>query len=335
MRRTSPQRRRSLAIISWMAWIACLALLVPGCKKDGAGASGSAGKAQVKLVLNWVADPEFGGFYAAREGGAFAKEGLDVEIIEGGAGVPVVQMVATGRADFGISGADEILMARARGADIVPLFAVFQTSPQAIMAHAARGFKGISDILSSGGVVALEAGLPYVAFLKNKYGFDKAKIVPYDGGVARFLADKDFAQQCFATSEPLTAKQKGADPKTFIIADEGYNPYLVVAVTRRELLDQKGDMVRAFRRASLAGWRSYLDNPGPINAWITKRNPSLADNIAAVSDTQKPFIETDETRAKGLGHMSRERWEKMMSQLVELKILDKTSSIDDLLAAVK
>ncbi len=315
--------------------LACLTFLLFGCKKD-TSSSANGGKTQTKLVLNWVADPEFGGFYAAREGGAFAKENLDVEIVEGGAGVPVVQMVATGQADFGISGADEVLIARARGADIIPLFAVFQTSPQGIMAHASRGAKGISDILASGGIVALEAGLPYAAFLKKKYGFDKAKIVPYDGGVARFLADKDYAQQCFITSEPLAAKKQGGDPATFLIADEGYNPYLVIGITRRDLWTQKPDLVRAFRRAALAGWRSYLDDPGPTNAFIMKRNSTLtADTIATMAETQKPLIETADTRTKGIGAMSRERWTQVMNQLVDLKILDKPVSLDELLVAVE
>ena len=38
----------------------------------------------IRLALNWKAEPQFGGFYAAREGGHFAAKGLDVNIIEGG-----------------------------------------------------------------------------------------------------------------------------------------------------------------------------------------------------------------------------------------------------------
>src|SRR5690242_7995775 len=99
---------------------------------------GDAGSVGTKLVLalNWVPEPEFGGFYAARETGAYRRQGFDVDIRGGGAGVPVVQMVATGRADFGTVGADELVTARARGADVVAVFATFQTSPQGIMVHA-------------------------------------------------------------------------------------------------------------------------------------------------------------------------------------------------------
>jgi NitT/TauT family transport system substrate-binding protein len=240
-------------------------------------------------------------------------------------------MVASGQVDFGIAGADEILTARARGVDVLPLFAVYQTSPQGIMAHASRGAKGIADVLKSG-TVALEPGLPYAAFLKKKYGFDKVKVVPYDGGVARFVADKDFAQQCFITSEPIAARRQGAAPAVFLVADEGFNPYLAVVITRRELWKQHPERVRAFVAAVREGWRAYLDNPGPANAVMGKLNTTMdAETFAAAAQAQAPLIETDETRSRGLGAMSRERWETLGQQLVELGIIEKAPPVDELL----
>ncbi|WP_437955116.1 ABC transporter substrate-binding protein [Sorangium sp. So ce119] len=299
----------------------------PAAPAEGAPA------AKVKLALNWVPEPEFGGFYAAREAGAFAKEGLDVEILGGGAGVPVVQMVAGGQVDFGISGADEVLTARARGADVLPLFAVFQTSPQAIMTHESRGAKGIADVLKAG-TLAIEPGLPYAAYLKKKYGFDKVKVVPYDGGVARFVADKDFSQQCFITAEPIAARRKGSDPATFLVASEGFNPYVVVVITRAALWKENPERVRAFVRATREGWRAYLHDPARANAVMAKLNTSMdAETFVAAAEAQRPLIETPEVKEKGLGAMTRERWETLAKQLVDLGVLEKVPPIDDLLVA--
>ena len=303
--------------------VAAAALLGSACNKSSTSTAGTKTDTQVKvkLQLNWVPEPEFGGFYAARESGAYAKNGLDVAIMGGGAGVPVLQMVAGGQTDFGVAGADEIIMARLRGADVVPLFAVYQTSPQCLMAHASRNAQGIGDLLSSG-TVALEPGLPYATYLKKKFGFDKATIVPYDGGVARFLADKEFAQQCFVTSEPVAAAQKGGDPKVFLVADEGYNPYLVVVITRRQLLREQPEQVKAFVRATRDGWKSYLEDPAAANAVMGKLNTSMsAETFAAAAAKQKPLIENAETTKKGLGSMMRTRWEKLGQQLVELGIV--------------
>ncbi len=286
----------------------------------------------MKLALNWVPEPEFGGFYAAKEGGSFTAEKLDVDIQGGGAGVPVVQMVATGRAEFGIAGADEVLTARSHGADVVALFATYQTSPQAIMAHASRGATGIADLLKDG-QIAIEPGLPYAAFLKKKYGDIKAKVVPYDGGVAHFLADKDFAQQCYVASEPLAAKKKGSDPQVFLVADEGFNPYVGVVITSRSLARDKPDVVKAFVRSVRAGWKEYLADPALANAAMAKLNTSMdAETFAAAAAAQKPLIEAGDAASKGVGTMTKERWETLAKQLAELGMLPKAPEIDFLVS---
>jgi NitT/TauT family transport system substrate-binding protein len=306
-----------------------LAALLLGCPRaDKDAAPGAA--ATVKLQLNWVAEPEFGGFYAARESGAFKRAGLDVQIAGGAAGVPVVQMVAAGQADFGVTGADDVITARARGADVVAVFATYQTAPQGIMAHASRGAKSIADVLSAG-TLAIEPGTAFGIFLRNKHGFDKVKVVPYDGGVARFVADKDFAQQCFVTSEPLAAKKLNADPQVFLVADDGYNPYQTVVFTRRALWKDKPDLVRSFVRAVREGWRAYLDDPGPTNLVMARLNTSMdKETFTAVAAVQKPLIETDETKRAKLGAMTRERWETLAKQLVDLRVIEKAPNVDDL-----
>ena len=284
---------------------------------------------KVTLALDWVPEPEFGGFYAARESGAYERRGIGIEIQGGGAGVPVLQMVATGRADFGTVGGDELLTARARGADLVALFAVFQTSPQGIMVHASRKLQKLEDAFHSG-TLALETGKAYAAYLKKKFNWDGVKIVPYDGGVAHFLSDASFGQQCFVTSEPIAARQKGADPAVFLIADSGFNPYATVVVTRRELLSKNPGLVKEFVLATREGWRDYLDHPETTNALLGKLNAALdAATLSAAAEAQRPLIETDETKRSGLGSMQAARWQTLADQLRELQFLDKPASVAD------
>ena len=304
-----------------------------GCSRD-APKPGEAAETKIKLALNWVPEPEFGGFYAARDQGAFKAQGLAVEILGGGAGVPVVQMVASGQVDFGIAGADEVLTARVRGADILPLLTTFQTSPQGLMAHASRGAKSIADLLA-GGTIALEPGLPYAAYLKKKHGFDRVSIVPYDGGVARFVADKDFAQQCFVTAEPLAARKKGADPQMFLVADEGFNPYIGVLITRRALWNENPDLVKRVVAASREGWKVYLADPKPANAAMAALNKTMdAETFVASANAQEALLQSDDTKQNGFGAMRRERWETLGKQLEDLAIIDRAPSPDDYLVAL-
>src|SRR5882724_1298576 len=272
-----------------------LSLCVAACGKRAQTHTGAADAAPlavspVKLALDWVPEPEFGGFYAAREDGGYARHGIQIEIQGGGAGVPVLQMVATGRADFGTVGADEVITARARGADVVALFAVFQTSPQGIMVHASRKLQKLEDVFRSG-TLGLETGLAYAAYLKKKFPWDGVKIVPYDGGVAHFLSDPDFGQQCFVTSEPIAARQQGADPQVFLIADTGFNPYATVVITRRELLQKQPELIKSFVLATREGWQNYLDHPEATNALLGKLNSALDQTtLAAAAAAQKSLV---------------------------------------------
>ncbi len=279
---------------------------------------------KVKLALNWVPEPEFGGIYAARDGGAFAKHNLDVAIAPGGAGTPTWQLVATGKVDYAVASADEVVIARSQGADVIAIFATYQTCPQGIMTHASRGLKSLDDLFKQGGKLAVEPGLAYVNYLKNKYGFDKMQLVTYDGGIGNFLNDKNFAQQCFVTSEPLAAKKQGSDPQVFLVADAGYNPYTAVIITKRNRVKTSPEQIADMAAALREGWRSYLDDPKSTNAAMGKLNPDMdAATMLAASEAQKPLIETDETKKGELGMMTIERWRTLVEQLIELKVIEK------------
>jgi NitT/TauT family transport system substrate-binding protein len=309
--------------------LGALALMVSGCGKKSAEKPAERTTAAVVLALDWVPEPEFGGFYAARDSGAFRKQGLDVEIRGGGAGVPVVQMVATGKAQFGIAGAAEVITARARGADLVPIFATFQTSPQGIMVHASRGYKTMADVLQTG-TLAMEPGHPYALFLKKKYGAFGATVVPYDGGVARFMVDPTFAQQCFVTAEPLAAKRKGGDPQVFLLADEGFNPYTAVVVVAQSTLKEHPDWVRGFALGAREGWAAYLAAPSATNAVMQKLNPSMdAETFAAAAEAERPLVESADTTK--IGSMLRARWETLGKQLVELGLVAREPPVDEYL----
>ncbi|MCC7144848.1 MAG: ABC transporter substrate-binding protein [Phycisphaeraceae bacterium] len=289
---------------------------------EGAGTSAK-NSPVVRLALNWVAEPEFGGFYAAKEKGAYAQRSLEVEILPGGAGAPVVQMIASGQVEFGIVSADEVIIARSKGADVVGLFAVYQTNPQGIMAHAERGLRTLEEAFKSG-TVAVEPGLPYVKFLRQLYGQPGAQVVPYAGGVAAFLNDKNFAQQCFVFSEPLAAKRQGVQPQVFLIAESGYNPYAGVVATSGAYLKEHEDVVKAFVAATREGWRDYLADPGPANAVMGKLNSAMdADTFAQAAGAQAGLLESAETKAGGLGVMTEERWETLAKQLRELGVIDR------------
>lgn len=295
-----------------------LSVAVPfGCDRATRSTPGDAEK--LTLQLNWKPEPQFGGFYAA----PFKKHGVSVEVREGGVGTPTVQMIASGQVPFGVVSADELVLSRAQGGDVVALFAVYQTNPQGLMTHASRRFTDIGDIFKNDGTVAMQQGLPYANFLKDKYGFDKVRIVPSPGGdLTVFRTDEKYTMQCFVTSEPLAAKKAGIEPKTFLIAEAGYNPYTTVLVTHGDYLAAHPDVVRKVTAAVREGWTDYLADPAKTNETMHKLNPSMdLPTFTQSAAAQRPLIETDEAKKNGLGSMTLDRWRTLCNQLAAMKLV--------------
>lgn len=320
-------KKTKLQSIGVLLWSVC-AMLPQGCKRAEAHSN------SVAITLDWKPEPEFGGFYQADLSGAFTKRGLDVQIKSAGAGAPAWQLVATGQTDFATTAADQVLIARARGADVVALFAVYQTSPQAIMVHKARGFSTIQDVFTHPGTLGAENDT-WLKSLLSKYQPIQVTITGYSGGIAAFLAKSDYSQQCFVTSEPILARRAGSDPQTFLVADAGYNPYTTVLIARGQTIRSRPQMVKEVVDACRDGWKQYLADPSAANAAMGKLNTEMdARTFTEAAAAQMPLIETDQTRQHGIGTMSAGRWTALAQQLLSLKVIETAPSVHECYADV-
>ena len=303
--------------------LAALLLLAGGCTEKPEDSTRE-GLWKAGLQLNWAPEPEFGGYYTARDSAGFRAEGLEIDIRPGGPGVPGLQMVAAKQVEFGITSADSLLVARARGADLVAIFALYQTFPEGIMVHAERGLKSIGEVFN-GGTLAMEPGTPYHRMLERRYGLKKVRAVPYSNNLGPFLHDPLFAQQCFITAEPIAARRAGATPQVLPISDIGYNPYGGVVFTRRELLAEHPERVAAFIRAVRAGWQAYLANPEPTNQIMHRLNPTMdSATFTEAAAIQKPLILGDSHPPRPLGSMELNRWRTLAEQLRDLGLIEQT-----------
>lgn len=281
-----------------------------------------------KLALNWKAEPQFGGFYEAKRAGHFKAEKIDVEVLEGGSGTPTVQMLANNKVDFAIVSAEEILIQNDRNpkSPVVAVYASFQTNPQIIMTHAEKNYTGIKDVIQGSGVLALQSGLSYAQFLLKKLGPAKVKIVPYQGGVANFLADKNFSQQGFLTSEPLAAEKSGAQVKSFLVADEGFNPYTTVVAVRAEFLKKNRAQVKSVVQAIREGWMGYLKDPSMTNEMMGQINKAMdSETFKKSAEAQVPLILNKLDRSFILGRMSQDRFKELGEQMKSLGFIKKAS----------
>ena len=306
---------------------AALASIVCGCGDGRAPAKPGSGAAPVppeapaprpvRLQLNWMPEPEFGGIYAAKQDGLFAREGLDVEIIAGSAGTPTAQMTASGQVEFGIVGGDQVLTLREKGGDLVGLFAIFHTSPMGVMVRADAPWKSLQDLWASDATVAMETGLPFVRYLNQKYPGARVKLVPTGTGLAAFEQGIVQAQQCFISAEPVQMELKGVPVRVFSLAEGGYDPYTVTVATGKAFLAKDREACTAMVRALREGWTRYLAEPAKYNPAIAKLNPGMTLAAMDVAAAKQHDLVAP-AGAGEVGMMERARWETLARQLQEL-----------------
>lgn len=298
--------------------VAVLAGALTGCHANGPA---SGGLTPVRLQLDWYPQPEQGGFFAAQMLGYFKAEGLDVTILPLPQYGSVAQQVAGGKADFGLGSSDQVLEWNSNGLPLVAVSATMQHDPQAVMVHDGSPIHDFKDL--EGHTIAAQTGATWLKYVLSRYHLRQVKQIPSTLSVVNFLADPNYVQQIFITSEPFFARQAGAKVRTLLISSSGYDPYRV-QFTSRDFATQHPDIVAKFVRASIHGWQEYLRNPGPVNAHLLTLNPALnpaQEAYTAQALRDGGFITGGDESGAQVGRMAAERWQGSYEQLKALGIL--------------
>jgi NitT/TauT family transport system substrate-binding protein len=279
------------------------------------------GPIAAQLALNWFPDAQHGGYYAAQLHGFNRAEGVEITILGGGPDAPVVQRVATGQVEFGLTNADGVINARAAGAPIIALFAPYQINPRCIVVHESTGITEIGQIEDL--TLALSQRPAFSHFLRKRFPFRNVSIVPYHGSVTPFLEDDRYAMQGYVFSEPVVARRMGADARALMVAETGFNPYASVLITTETTVRQQPAMVAAVVRASRQGWARYLDTPLETNQHIQSLNPEMdLETLATAVELSHGLVLDEVAAEKGIGHMSKQRWELLAEQMVEAAVIE-------------
>ncbi|HEY5228350.1 MAG TPA: ABC transporter substrate-binding protein [Opitutaceae bacterium] len=301
------------------------AFALGGCSRQAAPAAMPEAPFRITVQLDWVAEPEHGGFYEAYAKGYFRDAGLDVVLNQGGPNAFVMQKVATNQANIGQGDSTNTLIAISQGLPIINIAAIFQNDPSVLMLHADNPVKTFEDL--NGKTIMARPEWAFLPYLKNKYHIN-FNLIPQNFEVGNFIADKNFIQQGFFTAEPYYIVKGGAKYPKFLYAwDAGFDAYTIV-FANREWAAQNRDKLRLFLAAYIHGWRDYIEgDPKPAHDLMLKLNPN---NTPEFLDFSRKMIvdgklvtghaSTDDSQ---IGRISRDRFALQIQQLEELGIIPK------------
>ncbi len=306
----------------WRRNAASLALAVlAGCAKQTPVADAGAVLTRVVLQTNWYAEPEYGGYYQALAKGYFREEGLDVSIAQGGPGAFPVQKVAAGQVQFAVARSDDLIMAARQGLPVLIVAAQLEHDPQVVVLHAESPVKGFQDL--DGRSVMVEPGSAWISYVERKFSIH-IKVIPENYENAGFLADKGFIEQGFLTAEPYVFSQLNVPTRTLLVADSGYDPYRAL-FCNRAFAAANPEVVKAFIRASLRGWKDYLSgDPGPGNRLITLDHAESTPDLLAYGWRElrrAHIVDGDPSKGESLCLVTRRRLASQIATMRDLGLV--------------
>jgi len=285
---------------------------------------------KVSFGTNWVAEAEHGGFYQALADGTYRRYGLDVTIVPGGPQINNRILLAVGRLDFFMSANTlQSFDAVEQNVPTVAVAAMFQKDPQVLIAHPDAGVEKLEDLRNLTLFVSKEGMTTYFQWLKSDHKFSEAKVKPYTFNAQPFIADPMSAMQGYVTSEPYAIEKAGHfTPKVFLLADYGFSSYSTLIETRRDLVENKPDLVQRFVNASIIGWYHYLyrDNSAG-NALIKQQNPEMTDELLAYSVAKMKeygIVDSGDALKLGIGAITDDRMASFFDQMVRAQVVKPT-----------
>ena len=269
---------------------------------------------RVTFGTNWKAQAEHGGYYQAVVDGTYARYGLEVEIRQGGPNVSHQQLLAAGKIDFNMGG--NMFAAFNYLTSQVPMVTVaanFQKDPQVLMVHPGSAYRALEDLKGATLLISRGGQMTFWQWLKRAYGFADDQVRPYTFNPGPFLANPDWAQQGYVTSEPYAIERAGGfTPRVFLLADHGYESYSTTIETSWKLVDENPDLVQRFVDATAIGWISYIyGSPTAANAAIRQDNPDISDDQLDYSRAKMKeygIVDSGDAETLGVNAMTDARW---------------------------
>ncbi|OZI25970.1 ABC transporter substrate-binding protein [Bordetella genomosp. 9] len=263
--------KRLFTLLAWAATfgLAAPALAAPAAKEP----------VKASLRLKWLPQTQFAGFYYALAKGYYKEEGIDLTINPGGPNLLTENLVATGADTFGLSGGtDSVMAAIDKGMPIVSVGVAHQITPFVFVTKK-DGPKTLKEFEGKK-VTAWFTGAQYVLFgmLANQ-GVDRAKVdvQPQQVSVTPFVNGEVDVVTATWYNELYTIRQRVGEQNLRLFKAEDYGitfPRDTLIVSTKTA-QEKPELVTAFLRASIRGWREAMAHPKEAVDVVMKVAPTL------------------------------------------------------------
>jgi NitT/TauT family transport system substrate-binding protein len=276
---------------------------------------------RVSVRLKWHHQSQFAGFYAAEQKGFYADENITAVLEPGGIDIDEVEMVVSGKDDFGVVAAPEIITRVAQDSPIKAIAVIFRRNPAVYFALKDSGIVKPEDFVDRKVLVfprdyALPAVLAKVGVTMNQI-----IAVPHTFTLESFFAGKVDVWTGYLTNQLVTARKKGYKLNLIFPDAYGVHIYSDTIIASDKLIEEKPDLVERFLRATLRGWRWAIENPKEAAMFVLKYGSEKdKERLIAEMEYSVPLIHTGRDQ---IGWMEDKTWQGMHKLLIDQGVLKK------------
>lgn len=280
----------------------------------------------VTLQLKWKHQFQFAGYYAALEKGFYKEAGLNVKIDEWDNKINPIERVLSGSAEYGVGNSD-LLLFRHKGYQPVLLAVFLQHSPLAIMVHENSDIKTVNDFV--GKKLLFEPNSNELkGWLQRADLSEKNVTIIYESHkLTRFINREVDALSVYTTKEPFQMQKLGLHYRIFKPIDLGIDFYGDNLFTSEREIRANPQRAKAFRDASIKGWKYAMAHKEEIAKLIYERYSkyvSVGELIEEANEIEK-YMESSIIEP---GYYKEGRWRHIADTYLELGMLPKAVSFD-------
>ncbi|WP_243881368.1 ABC transporter substrate-binding protein [Rummeliibacillus suwonensis] len=311
----------------YMFLLVCI-LVLAGCQSNNSKDAKETSKKKLKkvtVVLDWTPNTNHTGLYVAKDQGYFKEQGLDVEIIQPG-DTGADQLVASGKADFGVSYQEGITQARVQGVPLVSIAAVIQHNTSGFASPVAKNIKTPKDFEGKtyGGWGSPVEKAVIDSLMKTENA-DVKKVDIINAGDADFFTmvkkDVDFAWIYYGWTG-VEAELRGEKLNMIYLTDysKKLDYYTPVLATNEKMIQNDPETVKAFVKAASQGYQYAIDQPDKAADILIKAAPDLDPKL--VRKSQQWLADKYQDDAKQWGEQKLEVWENYANWMDDHGLLE-------------
>lgn len=194
-----------------------------------AGAPAQAAQ-KVRLLLDWFVNPNHAAIFAAKESGAFARQGLDVAMIAPADSASVPLLLAAGKADLAVSYQPQLYTLVDKGVPVIRVGTLIGQPLNTLTTLKSSNIKTLRDFEGKtlGYAIPGFEDVAIQTMLKSAgVDIDKVKLINLNMDAASALLSHkiDGAMTIYRNYELLELRQQGAETLTFKPEEHGVPAY--------------------------------------------------------------------------------------------------------------